>query len=111
MPYCQAWTGPDDWGQFRLLARTLADALGKTGGYVIVRHMPGSSPFFARTFAPITELREYAPEMKMLAMDTSNLEAEGTMQLMSTWLAKYGDGLKGVVLCDDGFCLTAPSRP
>jgi ribose transport system substrate-binding protein len=106
MQYCLAWTGPDDWGQFRMLARAFADAMGKKGNYVIVRHMPGSSPYFARTFAPITELREYAPDMKLLAMDTSNLEADGTMQLMSAWLAKYGHELKGLSLSDDGFCLT-----
>ena len=26
MKYCLAWTGPDDWGQFRMLARYFADA-------------------------------------------------------------------------------------
>ena len=106
MKYCLAWTGPDDWGQFRMLARTFADALGKSGGYAIVRHMPGSSPFFARTYAPITELGEYAPGMKLLVMDTANLEAEGTMQLVSAWLTKYGDELKGLVLAGDGFSMT-----
>jgi len=106
MKYCLAWTGPDDWGQFRMLARTFADALGKKGGYAIVRHMPGSSPFFARTYAPITELAEYAPDMKMLVMDTANLEAEGTMQLVSAWLIKYGEELKGLVLAGDGFSMT-----
>ncbi len=106
MQYCLAWTGPDDWGQFRMLARAIADAMGKTGGYAIVRHMPGSSPFYSRTFAPITELAEYAPDMKMLASDTSNLEAEGTMQLVGAWLSTYGDQLKGLVISDDGFCLT-----
>jgi len=106
MKYCLAWTGPDDWGQFRMLARTFADALDKKGGYAIVRHMPGSSPFFARTYAPITELAEYAPDMKMLVMDTANLEAEGTMQLVSAWLIKYGDELKGLVLAGDGFSMT-----
>ena len=106
MKYCLAWTGPDDWGQFRMLARAFADAMGKTGGYAIVRHMPGSSPFFARTYAPITELVEYAPEMKLLAMDTANLEAEGTMQLVSAWLTKYGNELKGLVLAGDGFSMT-----
>jgi len=106
MKYCLAWTGPDDWGQFRMLARTFADALDKKGGYAIVRHMPGSSPFFARTYAPITELAEYAPDMKMLVMDTANLEAEGTMQLVSAWLTKYGDELKGLVLAGDGFSMT-----
>lgn len=106
MRYCLAWTGPDDWGQFRLLARRFADAMGEHGGWAIVRHMPGSSPFFARTYAPITELAEYAPELELLAMDTANLEAEGTMQLVSAWLTKYGERLKGLVLAGDGFTLT-----
>jgi ribose/xylose/arabinose/galactoside ABC-type transport system permease subunit/ABC-type sugar transport system substrate-binding protein len=106
MKYCLAWTGPDDWGQFRMLARTFANALDRKGGYAIVRHMPGSSPFFARTYAPITELAEYAPDMRMLVMDTANLEAEGTMQLVSAWLIKYGDELKGLVLAGDGFTMT-----
>ena len=106
MKYCLAWTGPDDWGQFRMLAREFAEVLDKKGGYAIVRHMPGSSPFFARTYAPITELAEYAPGMKLLVMDTANLEAEGTMQLVSAWLIKYGDELKGLVLAGDGFSMT-----
>ena len=106
MKYCLAWTGPDDWGQFRMLARRFADAMGKQGGYAIVRHMPGSSPFFSRTYAPITELREYAPDMELLAMDTANLEAEGTMQLVSAWITKFGDELNGLVLAGDGFSMT-----
>ena len=106
MQYCLAWTGPDDWGQFRMLVRAFADTLGKLGGYAIVRHMPGSSPFFARTYAPTTELAEYAPGMKLLTMDTANLEAEGTMQLVSAWITKFGDELKGVVLAGDAFSMT-----
>ncbi len=106
MKYCIAWTGPDDWGQFRMLARAFADKLGKQGGYAIIRHMPGSSPFFSRTFAPITELREYAPEMKLLAMDTTNLQAEDTMQLVGAWLAKFGADLKGLILAGDDFPMT-----
>lgn len=106
MQYCISWTGPDDWGQFRMLSRTFADAMNKKGGYAIIRHMPGSSPFIARTFAAITELGSYAPEMKMLEMDSANLEAEGTMQLVSAWLTKHGDNLKGLVLAGDGFSMT-----
>ncbi|HNR34727.1 MAG TPA: hypothetical protein PKO36_06075, partial [Candidatus Hydrogenedentes bacterium] len=65
-----------------------------------------SSPFFSRTYAPITELLDYAPEMKMLAMDTSNLEAEGAMQLTAAWIAKFGAELKGLILAADDFSLT-----
>jgi ribose/xylose/arabinose/galactoside ABC-type transport system permease subunit/ABC-type sugar transport system substrate-binding protein len=106
MKYCIAWTGPDDWGQFRMLARSFADTLGKQGGYAIIRHMPGSSPFFSRTFAPITELGEYAPGMRLLASDTTNLEAEATMQLVGAWLSKFGTELKGLILAGDDFTLT-----
>lgn len=106
MKYILAWTGPDDWGQFRMLARAFADKLGKKGGYAIVRHMPGSSPFFARTYAPITELKTYAPDMKLLAMDTANLEAEPTMQLVSDWITKFGDELKGIISAGDGPSMT-----
>jgi ribose/xylose/arabinose/galactoside ABC-type transport system permease subunit/ABC-type sugar transport system substrate-binding protein len=106
MKHCLAWTGPDDWGQFRMLARKFADTLDKKGGYAIVRHMPGSSPFFARTYSPITELAEYAPNMKLLVKDTANLETEGTMQLVSAWLIKYGDRLNGLILAGDGFSMT-----
>jgi ribose/xylose/arabinose/galactoside ABC-type transport system permease subunit/ABC-type sugar transport system substrate-binding protein len=106
MKYCIAWTGPDDWGQFRMLSRSFADTLGKQGGYAIIRHMPGSSPFFSRTYAPITELREYAPEMKLLAMDTTNLETEATMQLVGAWLSKFGPELRGLILAGDDFTLT-----
>ncbi len=106
MRFCIAWTGPDDWGQFRMLARDLADRLDRKGNYAIIRHMPGASPFFARSYAPITELSEYAPDMKLLEMDTANLEAEGTMQLVSSWITKYGNELNGLILAGDGFSMT-----
>ena len=102
MKYIVAWTGPDDWGQFRMLSRKFADEMNKEGGYAIVRHMPGSSPYFARTWAPITELKEYAPEMELLDKDTANLKTEPTMQLVSDWLTKYGDKLDGLILAGDG---------
>ena len=106
MKYVIAWTGPDDWGQFRMLARRFADVMDKRGGYAIVRHMPGSSPFFARTYAPITTLRDHAPKMELLAMNTANLKASQTMQLVAAWLAKYGQKLEGLILPGDGFSLT-----
>lgn len=106
MKYCISWTGPDDWGQMRMLARHFADAMDKKGNYAIVRHMPGSSPYFARTYAVYTELLEYAPQMKMLEMDTSNMKAEGTMSLVSAWISLHGDKLNGLMLAGDGFVLT-----
>ena len=35
MDYCIGWTGPDDFGQMRILAKLFADKLGKKGGIVL----------------------------------------------------------------------------
>lgn len=101
MKYVICWTGPDDWGQFRMLAQQFADKLGKKGGVAYIRHAPGGSPFFARTYGPITELKKYAPDMKVLDMQAPGFEAEKTMQVVSDWITKYGDELKGIVAADD----------
>jgi len=52
--YILSWTGPNDWGQHRMLARCFAEAMEFKGGYCIVSHRPGTSAFNARDgrFAP-----------------------------------------------------------
>jgi len=101
MPYILTWTGPDDWGQFRMLAREFAKRMNYEGGYCIVQHMPGGSPFFSRTFSVITELKKIAPKMKMLEKQTTMLEAEKSAQVVADWITKYGKELKGIVSADD----------
>ena len=101
MPYILTWSGPDDWGQFRMLAREFAGRMNHEGGYCIVRHMPGGSPFFSRTYSVVTELKKIAPRMKCLDMQTTMLEAEKTAQVVSDWITKYGQELKGIVSADD----------
>ena len=99
--YLLSWTGPDDWGQMRLLAREFAKKMHNEGGYVIVQHRPGSSAFFSRTHGPITELQKIAPGMKVLAVQTTDLESEKTKEVVSGWLTRFGDELKGVFSADD----------
>ncbi len=101
MQYAIAWTGPDDWGQFREMARVWADELGRSGGVAYIRHAPGGSPYFARTYGPITELAEYAPDIETLDMQAPGFEAEATMQVVSDWLTRFGDRLTGIGLADD----------
>jgi ABC-type sugar transport system substrate-binding protein len=108
--YSLGWTGPDDFGQFRLLARTWADELKKRNpgatsiGVAYVQHAPGGSPYFARSFGPISELASYAPEIKTLVAASptpATFDANTTMQLVSDWLTKYGKDLKGICASDD----------
>ncbi|MCY3022032.1 MAG: substrate-binding domain-containing protein [Planctomycetota bacterium] len=101
MPYILAWTGPDDWGQFRMLARDFAKRMNYEGGYCIIQHMPGGSPFFSRTFSVISELKKIAPKMKLLEKQTTMLEAEKSAQVVADWITKYGKDLNGIVSADD----------
>lgn len=101
MKYVIGWTGPDDWGQFRLLAQYLAAKLNNEGGVAYIRHAPGGSPFFARTYGPLTELKKIAPNIKTLDMQAPGFEAEKTMQVVSDWITKYGTELKAIVAADD----------
>jgi ABC-type sugar transport system substrate-binding protein len=101
MNYCIAWTGPDDFGQFRMLARHWADKLGKKGGVAYVQHAPGGSPYFARCWGPISELSGYAPGMKTLDKQAPGFEADKTMQLVSDWITRFGKDLTGICAADD----------
>jgi len=107
MSYSVTWTGPDDFGQMRLLARTFADELrrrnpgAKEIGVAYVQHAPGGSPYFARCWGPISELSTYAPEIKTLDKQAPGFDADKTMQLVSDWLTRFGTNLKGVFAADD----------
>ena len=110
MQYILTWTGPDDWGQFRMLAREFAKKLNSEGGYCVVRHLPGASPFLSRTFGPVSELAKIAPKMQCLDMQATQLQAEKTMQVVSAWLTKYGPKLKGIISADDSGAMNGISE-
>jgi ribose/xylose/arabinose/galactoside ABC-type transport system permease subunit/ABC-type sugar transport system substrate-binding protein len=101
MKYVITWTGPDDWGQFRMLARELATRMGRTGGYCIVRHVAGTSCYLSRTWAVVSELKQIAPGMKCLDMQCTDLKTEETKTQVAAWIKKYGKDLKGIVSADD----------
>ena len=100
-PFILAWTGPDDWGQFRMLARRFASFMGNRGGYAIVCHRKETSTYYARSWAAITELNKTAPAMELLAMQSTDLDREKTCQTVSEWLSRYGCKLKGIISADD----------
>jgi ribose transport system substrate-binding protein len=101
MKYMISWTGPDDWGQMRLLADKLADAMGKKGGICYITHNAGTSPYFARTYGPITEFKKIAPDIKTLDIQTPGFDAVQCKQVVSDWITRFGDQLNAIFLADD----------
>lgn len=101
MKYVITWTGPDDWGQFRMLARAFAEKMGNQGSYCVVRHLAGTSCYLSRTWGAVSELKKVAPAMTCLDMQTTDLQAEKTKTQVAAWLKTYGSKLKGIVSADD----------
>jgi ribose transport system substrate-binding protein len=107
MAYAVAWTGPDDFGQQRKLAKVWADELKKRNpsakdiGVAYLQHAPGGSPFYARSFGPISTLSTYAPTIKTLVKDAPGFEADKANQVVSDWLTRFGPNLKGMFAADD----------
>ncbi len=99
--YILSWTGPDDWGQFRKLAVDFAKRMESRGGYCIISHIPGCSAYYARKWAIITELKRIAPKMKLMAIESTNLNSEETYRTIKKWLNEYGDDIRGIVSADD----------
>lgn len=100
-PLIVAWTGPDDWGQHRLLAGKFAREVRRPGGYCIVTHRPGTSMHLARSRAAITELSEVAPDLRLLDMRFTGFNREHTRRVVHEWIDRYGEELVGIISADD----------
>jgi ABC-type sugar transport system, periplasmic component len=101
LAYMQAWTGPDDWAQMRQLADTLGTAMEGKGGVAYITHNVGTSPYYARTYGPITQLKATNPEIQTLDIQSPGFEAAKVKQVVSDWCTKYGDELNAIFLADD----------
>jgi ABC-type sugar transport system substrate-binding protein len=107
MNYCIAWTGPDDFGQQRKLARVWADEMKKRNadaksiGVAYVQHAPGGSPYYARCWGPMSELSGYAPSVNTLIKDAPGFDADKASQVVGDWLTRFGPDLKGIFAADD----------
>ncbi|MHB1453815.1 MAG: sugar ABC transporter substrate-binding protein [Saccharofermentanales bacterium] len=106
LQYVIGWTGPDDWGQFRILARELAAKMGNKGGICFLRHSPGGSPFFSRTYGVITELYSIAKDIEILDLQAPGFEIEKSAEIVSGWITKYGSKLTAICVADDYAQLT-----
>ena len=108
--YVVSWTGPDDWGQHRLLARRFAEFTGGKGAYCILSHRPGTSAYLARVWGLRTELARIAPELRCLDVRFTEFDRERTRLAVLSWLDHYGGALTGIVSADDAWPLEGVNR-
>lgn len=93
-------TGPDEWGMARALAREVSDKMNETGGLCLVTHFPGGPAYNARTYGFISELKEVAPQIEILDMDTAGFGSLKVEELALRWINKWGDKLKAIITAE-----------
>ena len=96
-----AITAPDDFGQFQMLAEHMAQPRGGEGGIGDITHIPGGSPYFARTTNVVEYFKENHPGMKTLDIQSPGFDAPKTKQVVADWITRFGDELTGIVVSDD----------
>ena len=101
MRYVLAITAPDDFGQFKMLAEYMAKAVGGKGGVGYITHIPGGSPYFARTTNVVEYYKENYPDMKTLDIQSPGFDAPKTKQVVADWITRFGDKLTCIVVSDD----------
>lgn len=100
-----AWSGPDDWGQSRLLAREFIKHIDRKGGYCILTHRPDSSVYEARLWGVVTEIKLLAPDLKLLQTAFTKFNREITKNIVKDWIQKYGSDLIGLISADDNITM------
>ena len=101
--YILSATGPDHWGQARMLARNFANLMGKSGEYCIASIAPGSAVFYARAYGVVSELNIIAPQMKCLDIFDNGDNQEALKSCAREWAQKFGSRVKGIVCGNDFF--------
>lgn len=98
--YVLGYTGTDEWKSFRELAKKFMEFMNKKGNYCIIQHAPGGGPYYARTYAIISELQKHTDKMKCLDMKYTGFDRNKTKAAVLNWIKKYKDELKGIVTAD-----------
>ena len=93
-------TGPDEWGMARALAREVSKQMDGKGGLCLVTHFPGGPAYNARTYGFISELKEVAPQIEILDMDTAGFGSLKVEELALRWIDKWGNKLKSIITAE-----------
>jgi len=101
MKYVLAISAPDDFGQFRMLADHLAKSVDGKSGVAYITHIPGGSPYFARTNNVIDFYAENYPDMKKLDVQSPGFDAPKAKQVVADWITRFGNELTCIVCSDD----------
>lgn len=89
-----------DEGPAEQTARILLDAMGGSGGVVHLGGIASNNPAIERLAGLKTALKDY-PDAELLAAEPADWDTQKANQVMSAFLTRYGDEIKGVHCAND----------
>ncbi len=81
-------------------ARILLDAIGGKGGVVHLGGIASNNPAIERLQGLKNALKDY-PDVELLDAQPADWDTQKANQIMSSFLTRYGDGIKGVHCAND----------
>lgn len=90
----------------RAISGALGDAMGNRGGIVALQGRLDTDPARQR-FAGLQDVLKDRPGLHLLDQQSANWDRTAAFPVMQTWLAKYGNRIKGVWAANDDMALGA----
>lgn len=89
-----------DEGPAEQTARILLEAIGGQGGVVHLGGIASNSPSIERLQGLMNALKDY-PDVELLAAEPADWDTQKANQVMSAFLTRFGDDIKGVHCAND----------
>ena len=88
------------------ISKLLSDALGGNGGIVALQGRLDTDPARQR-FAGLKQVLKSVPNLRLLDQQAANWDRTAAFPIMQTWLARYGNQIRGVWAANDDMALGA----
>ncbi|HTO60204.1 MAG TPA: sugar ABC transporter substrate-binding protein [Bradyrhizobium sp.] len=88
------------------ISNLLVDAINRKGGIVALQGRLDTDPALRR-FAGLHQVLQSTPGVRLLDQQTANWDRTAAFPIVQTWLAKYGDQIKGIWAANDDMALGA----
>lgn len=105
--FLAGYSGPDDYVQGVIAAELMHEALGGTGGVVVIEGTPGQSTTAARNKGFDDGLAKLGSKIEVLARQTAQWDPVRAKAVMEDFLTAYGDKIDGLFSHDDNTAAAA----
>lgn len=100
-PLYASFTGPDTYQQGGMAAEALNEAMGGSGGVVIIAGQAGNGTTIGRTGGFVDELEEMGSDIEVLEIVNADFDQQRALVASRDLITRFGDQIDGVYANDD----------